>query len=270
MGSLADTALEDLARKEREERLAWLEQQELSRATGDPFPRYHHTAQPIPRRFREAAGLTYRKERRRDPSREVELGGGTVPDMGAMGEEEYAEWVRTGMYRLKHRAEVQETERLARIKQEAEAAKVKVRERARKEEKRRIERLKAQKGEKEEGRRKKEREKYRSRWKSLAEVGGDIELTELGYHDIPWPTYSGVELDEAGIKNFLSALATDEADGGYKKVLREAIRLFHPDRFFGRVLGRVKERDREKVKEGVERCSRVINDLAAEVRDSGM
>ena len=32
------------------------------------------------------------------------------------------------------------------------------------------------------------------------------------------------------------------------------------------MLGRVREEQREKVKEGVERCSRIINDLAAENR----
>lgn len=49
-------------------------------------------------------------------------------------------------------------------------------------------------------------------------------------------------------------------------MLREGIRQFHPDRFFGRILPRTREDERDKVREGVESCTRAINDLLAEVR----
>jgi len=47
-------------------------------------------------------------------------------------------------------------------------------------------------------------------------------------------------------------------------VLREAIRNFHPDRFNSKVLPRVREGEREKVKEGMEICSRVLTDLISQ------
>ncbi len=275
MGGLGVSAAEELERRDREERMRWLEQEEVSRASGDPFPTYDRIPQPIPRRYRDAAGLigtsTGKGRTKRDPAREVELEGGGVPPLGEMDEEEYAEWVRAGMYRLKHRAEAEERERAQRVKEEKERAKKMAKEQVRKEEKKRIERLKAEKSLAEEEKRKKERERYRSRWIRITEVGGEVEESELRYDDVPWPVHPGHEVEKETIRTFLLALAKDDGDdvGGLRKVQREAIRAFHPDRFFGRVLARVREGDREKVKEGVERCSRILNDLAAEHRESG-
>lgn len=119
-----------------------------------------------------------------------------------------------------------------------------------------------------------ERERYINLWASLA---GEIQQVEMRYHDIPWPTYGGksLSLEKADVRSFLFDLAGDKTKGSAgqaastakdreKKVLRDAIRIFHPDRFFGRFLDRVRESDRDRVREGVEKCSRIINDLAAE------
>ena len=128
----------------------------------------------------------------------------------------------------------------------------------------------------------KERERYISRWKSLLStdestaIDGIIE-TELSYLDIPWPIYSNVNLEKEQIARFLSNIALIQGlgersgTGGKeqdkekeRKVLREAIRNFHPDRFNSKVLPRVREGEREKVKEGMEICSRVLTDLIAQ------
>lgn len=132
-----------------------------------------------------------------------------------------------------------------------------------------------------------ERARYINIWQSLAGVGvqGEVQQVEMRYKDIPWPIYGGKVLEKQNIYNFLSDLASDTSTSSSsniakssstntstsasvkdkeKKVLRDAIRIFHPDRFFGRFLDRVRVSDRDKVKEGVEVCSRVINALAAE------
>ena len=126
-----------------------------------------------------------------------------------------------------------------------------------------------------------ERARYIAIWQSLAGVPGEVQQVEMRYKDIPWPIYGGKTLDKANIYTFLSDLASDTTTttttttttntngrgiqkDKEKKVLRDAIRIFHPDRFFGRFLERVRISDRDKVKEGVEVCSRVINALAAE------
>ena len=128
----------------------------------------------------------------------------------------------------------------------------------------------------------KERERYISRWKSLLStddstaIDGIIE-TELSYLDIPWPIYSNVNLEKGQIARFLSNIALIQGlgersgSGGKeqdrekeRRVLREAIRNFHPDRFNSKVLPRVREGEREKVKEGMEICSRVLTDLISQ------
>lgn len=128
-------------------------------------------------------------------------------------------------------------------------------------------------------REKKERERYLSRWSKLlsnstnADSDSDniIEM-ELSYSDIPWPIYTKSKLDKKSISLFLSnvallqggMIAGKEGKEAERKILREAIRNFHPDRFLSKVLPRVREKEREKVKEGMEICSRVLTDLIME------
>ena len=123
----------------------------------------------------------------------------------------------------------------------------------------------------------KERERYISRWKSLLStdtddgVDGDgdgIIETELSYQDIPWPIYQKSNLDTISIKTFLSSFTSSTSSQSQKeqerKIYREAIRNFHPDRFNSKVLPRVREGERDKVKEGMEVCSRVLTGLISD------
>jgi hypothetical protein len=130
-------------------------------------------------------------------------------------------------------------------------------------------------------REKKDRERYLSRWSKLlsnsTNTDSDSDMiieTELSYSDIPWPIYAKSKLEKKSISLFLSNVALLPLQGGVisgkegkeaeRKVLREAIRNFHPDRFISKVLPRVREKEREKVKEGMEVCSRVLTDLIME------
>jgi len=130
-------------------------------------------------------------------------------------------------------------------------------------------------------RERKERERYISRWNKLLSNSKDIDSdsdniieTELSYTDIPWPIYAKSKLEKKSVSLFLSNLALLPIQGGIvsgkegreaeRKILREAIRNFHPDRFLSKVLPRVREGEREKVREGMEICSRVLTDLIME------
>jgi len=134
-------------------------------------------------------------------------------------------------------------------------------------------------------REKKERERYSSRWNNLLSNSNqkdtntdsdsdNIIETELSYTDIPWPIYGKSKLEKKSVSLFLSNLALLPIQGGIRsgkegreaerKILREAIRNFHPDRFLSKVLPRVREGERDKVKEGMEICSRVLTDLIME------
>jgi hypothetical protein len=128
-------------------------------------------------------------------------------------------------------------------------------------------------------RREKERERYLSRWKSLLAIndndkdnfneednGDGIEETELSFSDIPWPTYRNTPLDMISIKTFLSSFTSQGSNqkDQERKIYREAIRNFHPDRFNTKILPRVRESEREEVREGMEICSRVLTGLISD------
>jgi hypothetical protein len=110
------------------------------------------------------------------------------------------------------------------------------------------------------------RDRYISRWATLNQRpdGTEIQEIEMKYTDIPWPSYSQT-LEKEDIRIFLYDTSQSQESGDLRKTLRETIRIYHPDKFLGRFLGRVREGDREKVKEGVERVSRAINDLMGDL-----
>jgi flagellar biosynthesis GTPase FlhF len=266
MGGRGRAAVQELKqreeRREEEERFAWLAQEEMSR--GDPFAEY---ADPhIPRRFKQPMASSSK----RDVARELESG--AVPSIGRMTEEEYAEWIRNGMYRLKHKEEYAQREREKEAKLQKEIEREKAREEAerreRRHERKRREALRLEEAKKEEEAKaqsahdlQQERERYQARWTSITSTG-EVEETQLAFEDIPWPIYKPITLDNLTkdrIRTFLHAQG-----GDVRKVLRETIRSFHPDRFFGRILPRVRASDADQVKQGVETCSRIINDLLRE------
>ncbi|WVR04875.1 hypothetical protein IAU60_001887 [Kwoniella sp. DSM 27419] len=304
MGGYGRRAREELDRREWLDKMAW-----MSHSSDNPFAgqrgEYHYQASyssfsshggstsisystygyagpaddvRIPQRFRESAGVAGPSTRaRRSAVEEVEFEGGAVPPLGAMTDHEYTAWVRDGMYRRKHRAEVEASERRQRERAERDRQKEVEREKAMREEERRIKKLKRMKGEDEERKRREERDRWKSRWKSLGDKDGDVVETELSFLDIPWPVYrtgqpnagAAQTLLDAGylspdnIRTFIHAIAGDERTDT-RKTVREAIRNYHPDRFNARVLERVKDADKDVVKQAVGLVSGILNDLAKE------
>lgn len=247
---------EQADREEWEEKIAWLEAEELNR---NPFSQWETPGQRIPRRH-QAAGE--KRAGRRDAAEEVAMDGAAVPPLGEMTEEEYSSWVREGMYRLKHRDEIEAMERRRLERREEDRKRQVEREKRDREEQRRIAKLEKLKSREVEN----DKSRQRSKWRD-AVAAWDGRAEGIGFADVPWPVYSDglvrvPDLTLDNVKNFLYALAedADSAHDARRKVLRDAIRLFHPDRF-NRVLPRVKQLDRELVMEGVELCSRLINDL---------
>lgn len=245
-------------REEWEEKIAWLEAEEL--AKDNPFAGWEGVGQRIPRRHQKAGE---EGKRGRDALAEVDVHGAAVPPLGEMTEEEYSSWVREGMYRRKHKEEIEAMERRRAARREEDRKREVERERREREEKRRIKKLEKMRGKAEED----DKARMRKEWRVAVGSWDKSKAEDIGFGDVPWPVYSVgrvrvADLTLENVKSFLWALAEDEAKGddGRRRVLRDAIRLFHPDRF-NRVLPRVKELDRELVMEGVELVSRLINDL---------
>ncbi|OCF71029.1 hypothetical protein I204_08265 [Kwoniella mangroviensis CBS 8886] len=294
MGGYGRRAREELEKREWEDKINWMAG---SLNVEDPFGSswgfagFSHGLEDlhIPRRFREAAGLGSGSRGDPGPSSssrngrravdEVTMNGGPAPPLGQMTEDEYSTWVREGMYRLKHRSELEAAERRRKDKEEKERLREIEREKAQREEQKRIKRLKKQKGEDEERKRQNERTRWRERWKSLAEKDADVIQIDMSFNDIPWPIYrhrpthsSHITIDHLSLDNirtFIHANAEDLAEDGkvdIRKTIREAIRNYHPDRFNSRILVRVKEEDKAMVKEGVGLVSGLLNDLVREIR----
>ena len=254
-----DAASEQLRREAVDERLKFLAEEEMSRSSADPFPAsYGGGSLNIPRRFREES----KRESRRDAVREVGGRGGEAPRLGEMGEEEYVSFIREGMAGAQRRAEVAAEERRRAERLERDRLEEVEREKEVKEKKRRKKRAEAEKVVREADHRAEERRRYGERWAALGDK--EVESVELRWGDVPWPVYRGGSLVKEDIRGFLEGYGGGME--GLRKVVREAIRAFHPDRFSSRVLARVRDVDKERVREGMENCTRVLNELAAELR----
>ena len=296
-------AREREAKREEEERIRYMAESEMARE--NPFGGYgddegyghgyggYEPTSAVPKRYQNPfvgtgngngngfGGGSIPTTKKRDPAKEVQFDGGPIPALGSMTEAEYTEFVRTGMDRLKRKTESsyiaqqqaekerKEHERLLAAEREEEAAR-----KAEKKRQKKIQQKLADERRVKEQQdiwvfndfKKNAREHYRARWIAITKVGGEIEETRIGYGDIPWPVYypnKGIE--KTAVRDFMVDMSKENGED-LKKGLREAIRAFHPDRFFGRILPRTNEGEREKVREGVESCIRVINDLLAETR----
>lgn len=217
-------------------------------------------------------------------------------DPQVMDDEEYAEWIRAGMWRYvfadmrylfdgcysfphahcrkKHAAEFEEQERKkaereARHAQE-EAIRAETRRLAREEEERRKNRRRS----KERRREAEMREAYDSRWKDLLASSKDEQRRKLRFKDVPWPVAghgSSVSMEDLtvdAISAFLllseeDATASAEASKIRKEKLRETMLRFHPDKFEARVMSRITEKDKEMVREAVGLVVRTVSDLMA-------
>jgi len=180
-------------------------------------------------------------------------------------------------YRKTHAEEYAEQQRK---KAEHEARKAETK--ARKAETKRIEKLaeeerKRWEEERDVRRLEKAREEYNSRWVALlASVGERTEGSDLAFHDIPWPIVDAYRrrrthdedqcfgVDDLTAKAITLFLFSKEKRDRKEK-LREAIRRFHPDKFEGRFIPRVRAQDQARVVEGIGQVSRILNSLLVDV-----
>lgn len=179
---------------------------------------------------------------------------GLDDDPRFMNDDEYAEWVRVGIWRrrnaeacrqLQHREAAQAAAR-------AEAARVLKAEddarRRRREERERKRQVDA-------------RDTYDRRWVELL----NSKSVDLGVGDVPWPVQGKMEfsrLTAEAISAFLFPSGSDVGKGRVRKeVLREVMLRFHPDKFEGRVMPRIRPEDRDSVREGANAVARAVMQL---------
>ena len=165
------------------------------------------------------------------------------------------------------------------------------REKAVREETRRLERAieearRKKKRAKELMREEKTRELYETRWKELLSPSS-VDTSEgnlLSFEDVPWPIVSvSTHGDTATRGTALAGEFTVETIGAFlfppdshdegadltktrKDKLRETMLRYHPDKFEGRVMQRVRPSERDVVKEAVGIVARTLNALMAQYR----
>ncbi|KAH7334694.1 hypothetical protein B0J17DRAFT_671190 [Rhizoctonia solani] len=187
-------------------------------------------------------------------------------DPSMMDDDQYAEWIREGIWRRTHKAEVEAQERA-----EEERKRKREKERARREKTRRMEREDNERR----ARRKQVKEQrsalegwiaYETQWAQLR----PSETTSLGFTDLPWPCYPPprlpLEPDTLSKQTISSFLLSPLHSIGKprKQRLREALLLYHPDRFMAKWMGRVRKEDTQGVQEAVGRVARVLTGLVEE------
>lgn len=131
------------------------------------------------------------------------------------------------------------------------------------------------------------RELYETRWKALLVPSTPATPNEptLGLADIPWPVYqafgdknhgrSSFRVDDLtvdAVSTFLlpSSIDDDKDPDVSRKDRRERLRdgmlRFHPDKFEGRVMPRVRADEQDVVREAVGVVARALNTLMAQAK----
>ncbi|KAG8881340.1 hypothetical protein FRB98_004405 [Tulasnella sp. 332] len=216
------------------------------------FSGYH-----IPSRWRDQTGY--------------EASGSTPQSKTMMDDEEYAEYVRRGMWERTHKADVEE--RLAKEKEKSERKKTgkTFREKTKEIEREEVERRRRKREEKANEQFVEGWKTYERRWADLQREAAvaTLALESLGFEDLPWPVVaSGYRTSLDGLtKEAISAFLLSplhSEDKSHKVRIRGALLLYHPDRFEGRLMAGVRQKERERVKDAVGRIARVLTSLAEE------
>ncbi|KAH7105299.1 hypothetical protein BKA62DRAFT_613532 [Auriculariales sp. MPI-PUGE-AT-0066] len=181
-----------------------------------------------------------------------------------MTDEEYSEYVREGMWKRTHAKEAEELER-----KRVERAERKARQEAKCRENKRLEAALRKDSEhrrllRDEARKQAAFSAYSTRWANMSDQ------KHLSWAHIPWPSYEpptgadAITLDS--VRGFiLSETASDITSKDHRQRLKEALLLWHPDRFEGRWLGRIEDAaERDRVRDAVGVIARLLNQLMEE------
>ncbi|KAA1473618.1 hypothetical protein DENSPDRAFT_780241 [Dentipellis sp. KUC8613] len=103
-------------------------------------------------------------------------------------------------------------------------------------------------------------ENHENKWQALRSTDG------LGWNSFPWPVFKRPaepeEITTSAVEAYvLSKYYPSDKSKSSKDRIKDHIKRWHPDRFETKVLPRVVEEEREKVKEGAGTVVRGLNEL---------
>jgi len=105
-------------------------------------------------------------------------------------------------------------------------------------------------------------ENHENKWRQLR----DSEINNLGWNSFAWPVFKRPsepeEMTTVAISAYvLSNYAPDAETKTPKDRIKDHLKRWHPDKFESRILHRVVEEEREKVKTGAGVVVRVLNEM---------
>ena len=176
-----------------------------------------------------------------------------------MDEDEYAEWIRRGMWERRHKEELEEQKRREKEREEKKAQAKKA-----EREKRRMEEEARQRHRERKMRHSRQAyDAYLSAWSLLAAKALANDAIHL--KDIPWPLYSSPtsegDITSEAISAFLFS-DLESSDRPRKQRIREALLIYHPDRFEKWASLITDENERGLARATAGTVSRILNSLA--------
>ncbi|EUC61026.1 hypothetical protein RSOL_380550 [Rhizoctonia solani AG-3 Rhs1AP] len=107
-------------------------------------------------------------------------------------------------------------------------------------------------------------QRYEDHW---AEISNSDAPARLTFQTIPWPVFSQPssisQLNSRTIGAFLLSSLHDGGGSTRRDRIRNAMRLWHPDKWVGRYMNRVDPRHAQAVKDGVNAVARALTELLA-------
>jgi len=198
-----------------------------------------------------------------------------------MNDDEYAEYIRAGIWRKKNEEEFKERRRKRKEREAAgERARVRLKETERLLREARIE-VDQLKQDKLARFIKQVKAEYEDSWKRILDLAGDSSSdAQLKFADVPWPVLHPHREDRTAflqrlggedvqIENISHVLLDFEDPSRTKEVLRMNLLRYHPDKFDRRVLARVQDADKERVREIAMALVRNLNDMVKNLAKQG-
>lgn len=219
--------------------------------------------------FNSYAHIPARWKERSPTSRDLDDAG--PPDPNYMNDEQYVEYVRQGMWERTHKAEAEERQRRKERAQERKEKEKRLKEESKRLEAEAIEERRRRREEKDKRKLRDSWMAYESRWSTLqkAAAASTILPDSLDFAFLPWPVHPPPKSIDALTKESISAFVLSDLHSGeksQKQRLRDALLLYHPDRFESKFMAFVRDQDRTLVTEGVGRVVRALNALTEEGR----
>ncbi|KAF8601579.1 hypothetical protein BDV93DRAFT_400487, partial [Ceratobasidium sp. AG-I] len=99
-------------------------------------------------------------------------------------------------------------------------------------------------------------------WASLSNSNAPVRLT---FHNIPWPVFSPPtsisQLNSRTIGAFVLSSLHEGGGSTRRERIRNAMRLWHPDKWIGRYMTKVDPRHEQVVRDAVNAVARALTEL---------